>query len=441
MEYGPESIVTVDAPYGALYTDDIEFGDDDGGDASDNVAAYDMMSAAGIAPPQVPRRRPRRGAAGGRRKQPQQRSTRYFLPRVTPNEWHETCSLDDDAAADDAGGIKRTPSDKKRLERLESVVLADKDPHFTLIQKPNQAFPQYVGMGYVRATIGAAPFGQLQDVVAYLLKHHLVSRPENYDYYDMLKPTGGGREILLNELFKESDDTLMKVFLLLKRVRPAVEEVRYSSTARKRRGNAGEDDPDAVEGEHENVSASGASLDGATITHTDLPFTMQQYPSESKLTTTWYTDIPTDPTGLLQANIGGPYNDKRVYIEHPVRSIKGHYDSVPDQMVDLCGPELNNWMRRTAHETKRDRATFVEFEDYREKVAERKRAVCPVTPNDVKYALELAQQGKPLDEPLPWSKAELDALRRIGWSEAELNQFGYSGSPPVTAAATATKSS
>jgi len=382
------------------------------------------------------------------------RHTRYFLPRVTPNDWQQVCG------AKSAVEVERTPSDQKRLERLNSIVLAEKELHYSLIQSPNNAFPQYVGIGFVRATISAAPFGQLQDVVAYLLKHNLVQRPENYDYFDLLKPTGGGREILLNELLKEPDNVLMKAFLLMGRLRPAVEHARNNSsslpssatsnkksTKKKVSGknssdsgaeddNNNDDDADTSNDTTTSVNPLiNATTKSAPTQYQDLPFQMQDYPKQSNLNSTWYVAVPTDSYGMLQANIGGPYNDKKVYTEYPVRSIKGRYDGPPEKMIDLCGSEMNDWLKRTAHETKRDRELFVRYEDMREKIADRKRNVCSVTPRDLEYAADLVQQQKPLDQPVPWSPQDIDALRRIGWTDDELKRIGYlpsDGAPQMT---------
>lgn len=516
MEYGPSSFVTVVADPFMTYAADISVDDDDDvvddndDNASNAQSGYTLMeydermngydpgdmtvldanaTTTGRTDATRPTKRARRSSSkrkpksqGQHAQRNSRRHTRYFLPRVTPNDWQQTCATSathgeqsgpvgngHDSAASDVDGIHRTTSDLKRLERLESIVLAEKDLHYSLIQEPNNAFPQFVGMGYVRATLGAAPFGQLQDVVAYMLKHKLVRKPENYDYYDLLKPTGGGREILLNELLKESDDTLIKAFLIMGRLRPAVENVKYSSTvtrrAKKKKQQQQDENKDVpadpesdtdtkVEANSENgaslVSSSSSSptidmtaaavtsdlagateprsrpnLDGTTLQNEDLPLTVPQIPKESNMTTTWYVDVPTDTSGILQANIGGPYNDKRVYVEHPVRSIMGRYDALPERVVDICGPEMNDWMRRTAHETKRDRQTFIQFEDYREKVADRKRAVCEVTPRDVQYAIDMVQKGQPLDEPVPWSPMDLNALRSIGWTDVELKRIGY----------------
>lgn len=388
---------------------------------------------------------------GSTRQRDKRRHTRYFLPRVTPNDWQHTCR-----AGSGAADVERTSSDQKRLERLKSVVLAEKELHYSLIQTPNNAFPQFVGMGFVRATISAAPFGQLQDVVAYLLKHNLVQKPENYDYFDLLKATGGGREILLNELLKEPDNVLMKAFLVMGRLRPAVvDNSRKNSVSaakknkKKKASDAGDDNDNNDDDDHDDANndneslAALASKDGPTQ-YQDLPFQMQDYPKKSNLNSTWYVAVPTDTYGMLQANIGGPYNDKKVYTEYPVRSIKGRYDGPPDKMVDLCGPEMNDWLKRTAHETKRDRELFIRYEDMREKIADRKRNVCTVAPRDLEYAANIVQQQQPLDQPVPWSQQDIDNLRRVGWTDEELKRIGYlpsEGAPQMTPSSLSSSSS
>jgi hypothetical protein len=352
------------------------------------------------------------------------------MNRVTPNDWHQVCE----------GGevVDRTPTDLNRQERFASVVLAKPDPTYKVTQSPNNAWPQYVGMGYIRASIAALPLAQLQDMTGYLLKHRLIRTPQHYENYDMLKQDGGGADILLNELLHESDDTLLKGFLTLGRLKPGHQKFTSNSTATKRAkkqkqratADGSADNDGAALGDDTSINRDGnhhATIpndDGAEFDNASYPMTVPDFPKSSRLNATWYVGIPTDGTGVLQANIGQPYNDSQVYVRYPTRSLFGRYDGVPDQTVGLCGPQMNNWMQQTAHETLRN-PKFKEFADRRDELADYKRRLCPVGPNDVGYAANMVREGVPLDKPAPLTAQAIRDLKQIGWTDAEMQKMGY----------------
>ncbi|WBR14508.1 hypothetical protein pkur_cds_333 [Pandoravirus kuranda] len=272
--------------------------------------------------------------------------------------------------------------------------------------------PQYMSTGMIRGTIATMPLSELKPAVAYMLEHPdpegrrstMLARPANFERFEQLRDTLGGRDILLHEIFKEDDDVLSDLYQIAGRVA-------HRGTRARTVGQKAAD-----------VLGGAVSADSALAGSQDIPYVRQRRPAGYRpaLNRTEYRAINAGSIVPLLANIGGPNDDATVYTPQPARSIKGRVDGNPLYPEPLCGVGLDRFFSRTANETQRSGLPLERYQTHRDVLGEFSRFMCPVGEKTVDDAIDALRSGRPVSAPAPLDETTLRGLVALNFKPEEI---------------------
>nr|UDO47575.1 hypothetical protein [Pandoravirus massiliensis] len=264
--------------------------------------------------------------------------------------------------------------------------------------------PQYMSTGMIRGTIATMPLSELKTAVAYMLEHPdpegrrstMLAHPANFERFEQLRDTLGGRDILLHEIFKEDDDVLSDLYQIAGRV------VHQGMRAR----TLGQRTADVLGGI---VPADSALVGGQ-----DIPYVRQRRPPGYRpaLTRTEYRVVNPGSIAPVLANIGGPNNDPGLFVPHPTRSSKGFPDGNPRKPERICGSGLNSFFSYSANEQRSD-PTLARYQPHRDALSEITRAMCPVKKQTIDDAVNRLKNGQPVAAPDPLDEYTVDRLMAL----------------------------
>lgn len=300
--------------------------------------------------------------------------------------------------------------------KLQDVIITEEESRNpTSIYGVGATESQSITQGYIKGTIENATLSHLKYATAYLLKRGDIIEPENFDKYDQLQETGGGKEILLNEILKEPPEVLYKYYLLIGRVKPLkvaksekVTTLSYKTVEDWENGGARKSDSinDGIEVEKKEVI--------------DYPFIEPEItPQDNYSTEEDYVVIPGSNT-MLKANIGAPHDDSRIYIEYPVRKIGDKKDHWSDDITDICGSQVNRFFQRTAKETQAH-DDMDQYEDDRQEIGQWKRIFCPPTRESISSFMDLIETDADPYEPQELDDESRQELYEMGFDDREID--------------------
>jgi hypothetical protein len=233
---------------------------------------------------------------------------------------------------------------------------------------------------------------------------------------DELDATDGGMDIIMSEVRKLPPETLAILYDVSGRTRVAPSPAKAASE-----GYAYAPRP-------RDLSLNKA-LGGRDLR---VPLTVDK--DKSMLANLGPPASQTPYVKQVSRRLGGleEHDDPTVYVKHPARKVGGVLDHPAGVPVDICGPDINRWTARTAHETKR----VPELDAYmaqRENVSTRKRYVCGNDPHLTEGIMRMVGRG---DDPRGYP--ELDAqsrkeLKSMGFSDSALDRM-YTPGPALAAA-------
>lgn len=272
--------------------------------------------------------------------------------------------------------------------------------------------PQYMSKGMIRGTIATMPLSELKTAVAYMLEHPdpegrrstMLGRPANFEQFEKLRDTLGGRDILLHEIFKEDDDVLSDLYQIAGRVA-------HRGTRARTVGQKAAD-----------VLGGMVSADSALSGDQDIPYVRQRRPPGYRpaLNRTEYRAINAGSVVPLLANIGGPNDDATIYTPQPARSIKGRVDGNPLYPEPLCGERLDRFFSRTANESQRSGLPLERYQTHRDALSEFSR-LCPVQERTVEDVIEGIKRGRPASAPAPLDEITIERLKALNFTPEEVN--------------------
>lgn len=273
--------------------------------------------------------------------------------------------------------------------------------------------PQYMSTGMIRGTIATMPLSELKTAVAYMLEHPdpegrrstMLGRPANFEQFEKLRDTLGGRDILLHEIFKEDDDVLSDLYQIAGRVA-------HRGTRSRTVGQKAAD-----------VLGGLVSADSALVGDQDIPYVRQRRPPGYRpaLNRTEYRAINAGSVVPLLANIGGPNDDPRIFTPQPARSINGRVDGNPLYPEPLCGGGLDRFFARTANEAQRSGLPLERYQTHRDALSEFSRFMCPVQKETVNNAVDNIKRGRPASAPAPLDEETIRRLEALNFPREEAN--------------------
>ncbi|AVK77028.1 hypothetical protein pmac_cds_340 [Pandoravirus macleodensis] len=273
--------------------------------------------------------------------------------------------------------------------------------------------PQYMSTGMIRGTIATMPLSELKTAVAYMLEHPdpegrrstMLGRPANFEQFEKLRDTLGGRDILLHEIFKEDDDVLSDLYQIAGRVV-------HRGTRSRTIGQKAAD-----------VLGGAVSANSALVGDQDIPYVRQRRPPGYRpaLNRTEYRAINVGSVVPLLANIGGPNDDPRIFTPQPARSINGRVDGNPLKPVPLCDKELDRFFLYTANEAQRSGLPLERYQTHRDALSEFSR-MCPVQKGTVDSAIDNIKRGRPTSAPAPLDEETIRRLEALGFPREEIDR-------------------
>jgi hypothetical protein len=296
------------------------------------------------------------------------------------------------------------------VRKLTDLYLTQREPKYPIsISVMNFDEPQYVSRGALRATIAGASLPELKHAIAFMLQRDLITQPENFARFEDLKENNGGKEILLNEISKEPPEVIEDLFQLAGRVKS-----RHVTKVK------------------ELVEKDGkVDLKEVKMEVKDNRYERQpRYPLQNRFRRSHFIMVPGDEQMVLLTNSGVPYDDPNVYVKHPVRSIKGLSDSMPQRIVNLCGPEMDRWFSRTAREKDKLEELSM-YADERDHIARYRREICTATDATVQPFMARLQRTMDPDEPDPLHETTRSELKQLGWTDEQIeSMYGEESWPP-----------
>jgi hypothetical protein len=299
------------------------------------------------------------------------------------------------------GKRNRTYDERKgddKPKALDYYVSAPEPKYPLMVRKP-YGKEQVVSEGMIRGTLGTVPMGELKTVIYYLLDRERIQYPENFRNLDKLRERDGGKEIILNEIWKEPQEVQEDIYQLAGRIKSA-----HLTKAQKQKA----------------LEIKDGKLTNIKTVHPNIQaFEYQQRPRDPYQNTAkepQVDKIVSDDTQLLMSNQGPPYDDPTVYVHYPAKPYQGMMDGDADLLVDLCGPEMDSWFSRTAHEYEYLPETGTQYM-IKDKLFEKSRALCPVSENKVSLFLRKLRNGEPIDSPNQLDDYSLQQLRSVGWDD------------------------
>lgn len=269
-------------------------------------------------------------------------------------------------------------------------------------QKPLATFPTTVSAGVareplppsdgmVKAALSTIPFGELRNIISFLLITGAIEHPENFIGYTDFRANDGGKDMLFYEFMKEQPEVWRKAYELRGRLASG-------------------------------PSRTKEEMDFADLKEFDFAMGVPTHADYIQFQAPFYQIAPGDKDLLLMGNIGLEPNDKTVYVKHPSRVMDGRTDNHPDQVMDVCGDEMDRWTALTALEGEL-RPELDQYIYERELIGDARRLVCPPSKLTTDLIRQKSRTGVTPDTPNQPDEVTVAKLKGLSWTDSDIEEF------------------
>jgi hypothetical protein len=297
-----------------------------------------------------------------------------------------------------------------------------------------------VSMGWQKAFLHRQKLPMLKRIALFLLQEQVVQIPELYGDLDKMKDGDGSmsREILLNNLFHESDAVIDMAYEIINRVqyeevleakkkRYAKDLATLSKSGAKSKNETSasvNDDGDNTDSIHGGATPTSLDAEPHQVTYTR---TLDRLRAEARMNSklegkSEFVKLPDvgrlRQRVVLHGKVSAQGNDPSVYVTYPSRIVNGAWDHSLNDVQPLCGPSITNFFAKTAKATG---AEMFQNEEDRFALASARREICMYDATDIDVDALIRQR---LDEeyynkPMPDNEALADAAVKAAMEKHE----------------------